>query len=174
MNPSEISLAHATWALVAITFLLVLVTLGIAWRQSEAMRADLKARFLLTFIDRFDGSRLRKARKELGRRLLANAARGQIEETVIEFFEDMGLFLRRRYLDEELIWSTFGFFAVRWWAACKGYVLEVRRVHDDSTLFTDFEHLAKRFLSRDAGAGLTEPTPSDLKQFLEDEQDLQP
>jgi Domain of unknown function (DUF4760) len=172
MNPSEISLAHATWALVAITFVLVVVTFWMAWRQSEAMRTDLRARFLLTFIDRFDGSRLLKARKELAHRLLTNASRDQIEETVLNFFEDMGLFLRRGYLDEELIWSTFGFFAVRWWSGSKGYILEERRKQNDSTLFTDFEDLTKRFSARDVRADLTETTPSDLKQFLEDERDL--
>jgi hypothetical protein len=131
-----------------------------------------QARFLLTFTERFDGPRLRNARKELAHRLLSDALRDQIEETVMEFFEDMGLFLRRGYLDEEFIWSTFGFFAVRWWSGCKGYVLEERRAQNDSMLFTDFEDLAKRFLARDARAGLAEATPSDLKQFLKDERDL--
>ena len=90
----------------------------------------------------------------------------------MEFFEDMRLFLQRGYLDEELIWSTFGFYGVRWRAVCKGYILEERRRQTDSTLFTDFEELTKRFLVRDARAGLTEATPSDLEEFLKDERDL--
>jgi hypothetical protein len=174
MNPSEISLAHATWALVAITFVLVVVTFWMAWRQSEAMRTDLRARFLLTFIDRFDGSRLLKARKELAHRLLTNASRDQIEETVLNFFEDMGLLLRLGYLDEKLMWSTFGFFAVRWWSACEDYIVNERETQNDCTLFKDFEDLTKRFKARDERAGLTvaKAPPPDLTQFLEDERDL--
>jgi len=38
----------------------------------------------------------------------------------------MSLFLGRGYLDEELLWSTLGFYAVRWWAICKGYALDER------------------------------------------------
>jgi hypothetical protein len=175
MNPSEISLAHGTWALVLINIFLVVVTLGMAWWQSRDMRRDLRARLLLTFIDRFDGSRLLKARRELARRLLPNnASRDQIEETVLNFFEDMGLLLRLGYLDEKLMWSTFGFFAVRWWSACEDYIVNERETQNDSTLFKDFEDLTKRFKARDVRAGLTvaKATPPDLKQFLEDERDL--
>jgi hypothetical protein len=91
----------------------------------------------------------------------------------MDFFEDMGLFMRRRYLESELLWSTFGFYAVRWWAACKDYILEERRLQNESTLFSDFEYLAKCFSARDAKDGLKEPTQSGLKRFLEDERDLQ-
>jgi hypothetical protein len=154
-----------------------------AWRQSKDNRTDLRARFQLTFIDRFDGSKLVKARKDLSRLFLDKATRDQqidetvmdfqIDETVMDFFEDMGLFLRRRYLDAELLRSTFGFYAVRWWEACEGHIHEERRLQSDSTLFSDFEYLAKRFSARDANEGLKEPTSSDLKRFLEDERDLQ-
>jgi hypothetical protein len=164
---TESSLALATWALVAVTF-------GVAWRQSKAIRTDLRARFQLTFIDRFDGSKLVKARKDLSRLFLDKATRDQqIDETVMDFFEDMGLFLRRSYLDAELLRSTFGFYAVRWWEACKGYIVKERGLQSDSTLFSDFESLAKRFSDRDAKEGLKEPTRSDVERFLEDERDLQ-
>ena len=93
-----------------------------------------------------------------------------MHETVLNFFEDVGLFLRRGYLDNELIWSTFGFYGVRWWAICKDYVLEERRRHDDETLFEDFERLNQEFLSLDKPAGNTEATEADLVRFLEDEQ----
>ena len=172
MTPSELSLSHATWALAGATALLVVITFWMARQQSEAVRRDLKARLQLEFIGRFDGTRLLKARKELAHHLIVNAPRDRITETVMDFFEDIGLFLRRGYLDEELIWSTFGFFCARWWVACKGYVLEERRTQDDPTLFSDFEDLTKRLLARDVKESLTEPTPSDLKQFLEDERDL--
>jgi hypothetical protein len=115
---------------------------------------------------------MHKARKELASHTLANASRDEKSEAVSDFFEDMGLFLKRGYLDRELLWNTFGFFAVRWWAVCKGSILEERKLQDDSTLFEDFEDLARQLSVRDAKRGLTEPTPTDLTKFLEDERDL--
>jgi hypothetical protein len=84
----------------------------------------------------------------------------------------MALFWMRGYLDEQLIWSTFGFYGVRWWAICKAYVLQERRRQNDQTLFEEFERLNQLFLSLDSAEGNTEPTEADLKQFLEDERDL--
>ena len=162
-----------TWALVVVTLALVGVTFWMARSQARAVQDDLRARLQLQFIDRFDGPKMVKARKDLAHLLLAKASPDQITETVMDFFEDMSLFLRRGYLDEELIWSTFGFYGVRWWAACGSYVLSERARQSDSTLFTDFEDLAKRFLARDKKAGLAEATPSDLEQFLRDERDLE-
>ena len=169
----DLYLVLGTWALVIVTLALVGVTFWMARKQARAVQEDLKARLQLQFIDRFDGSRMVKARKELAQLLLLKTSQDQIKETVMEFFEDMSLFLGRGYLDEELIWSTFGFYAVRWWAMCKDYILSERARQSDSTLFTDFEDLTKRFLARDTKAGLAEATASDLEQFLRDERDLE-
>jgi len=126
-------------------------------------------RHQLAFADRFDAGGMLKNRKLLAHQLLSGAGRGEIEEPVIDFFEDMGLFLRRGYLDEELLWSTFGYYGVRWWAACKNYILEERKKQNDSTLFTDFEALAERFRALDIKEKLAEPTSSELQSFLQDE-----
>ena len=139
-------------------------------QQTEDAHANLCLQNHLTFTARFDSPAMRRDRKHLAEYFLSS--RPEIPETVLDFFEDLGLFLRRGCLDEELAWDAFGFYAVRWWAICKGYILEERRKQSDSTLFTDFEDLIKRFLARDAKAGLVEPTPSDLQQFLKDEHDL--
>lgn len=165
VQSGDLPLVLATWALVA-------VTLYLAWSQSRLTRTDLRARLQLTFIDRFDGPRLLGARKILASRLLANAARDQIDETVMDFFEDMGLFLGQGYLDRKLLRSTFGFFAIRWWVASKGYVLEERKLQNEPGLFDGFERLAGEFSQDDARDGLQEPTPTELKRFLEDERDL--
>lgn len=84
----------------------------------------------------------------------------------------MGLFLRRGYLDEELAWSTFGFYAVRWWVACKDYVLEERKRESDQTLFTDFENMVSRLRELDRHEALSEPTSAEVKKFLSDEANL--
>jgi hypothetical protein len=173
----ELQLIYGTWALVAVTLLLVGVTfwmaykqIGLLRRQTDDAHANLCLQNHLTFTARFDSPAMQRDRRSLAEHFLSS--RPEIPERVLDFFEDIGLFLRRGYLDEELAWDTFGFYTVRWWAVCKGYILEERRRQNDSTLFTDFEDLAKRFLTRDAKAGLTEATPSDLQQFLKDERDL--
>jgi hypothetical protein len=139
----ELQLVYGTWALVAVTLLLVGVTWWMACKQIRLLRqqtddahANLCLQNHLTFTERFDSPTMQRDRKSLAEHFLSS--RPAISERVLDFFEDLGLFLRRDYLDEELVWSTFGFYAVRWWAVCKGYIVEERRSQNDSTLFTDF------------------------------------
>jgi len=166
----ELFLVLGTWALVFVTFWMARKQIVLLKQQTDDAHANLCLQNHLTFTARFDSPAMQRDRKSLAEHFLSS--RPEIPERVLDFFEDLGLFLRRGYLDEELAWDTFGFYAVRWWAVCRGYILEERRRRSDSTLFTDFEDLAKRLLTRDTKAGLTEATPSDLQQFLKDERDL--
>ncbi len=165
----EWNLVFATWGLVLVTFLLVIATFWMSRQQAQAVRDDLRARLQLVFIDRFDAPRMIKARKELAALFGSNPNPDQINETVPEFFEDMSLFLRRGYLDEELIWSTFGFYCVRWWAICKDYIIAERSRQMDPTLFKNFEQVADNFRCRDAKAGLPTAIPYDLNSFILEE-----
>lgn len=156
----ELWLVLGTWALVC-------VTLWVAFQQSRSLRNDLKIRLQLQFGERFD--RLMRSRNELAERVRAGATRDTLSEDVMNFFEDLGMCLDRGYLDEELVWNTFGFYALRWWMACKDYVLQERRRHNDQTLFADFEGLGKKMRTRDVRAKLEEPTSADIEKFLLDE-----
>ena len=144
---------------------------------ADLMRAvrqtTLKVRLQLTFNERFGNDRMKSHRSRLARHFLA-APHSKIQEPeeLINFFEEMYVFLQGRYLNEELTWSTFGFSAVRWWAVCKTHVIEERTRKNDQTLFSGFEDLAARFSQRDAQAGLQQPTSADLKAFLEGERNL--
>lgn len=141
-------------------------------QQTDDAHANICLQNQLEFTRRFDDPEMLRDRKELAKRFLSGRPPLDLQERVLDFFEDLGLFLRRGYLDEELAWSAFGFYGVRWWAICRGYILEERKRQSDPTLFTDFEALAKRFLMRDSRASLAEATPSDIENFLKDERDL--
>jgi hypothetical protein len=180
MLSTEIALAAATWVLAIVTLWFGLRQLRLASNQLEAFRMDASARerFLreelllrtqLTFMDRFDGSELRKQRSVLASYFIKNVQHDLVKEHVLEFFEDLGLFLRRGYLDEELVWSTFGYYAVRWWKAAYDYIDRERTDKKDPEIFADFQELTKRFQARDLKKGLSDPTTDDVNAFLNDE-----
>ena len=135
-------------------------------------KITLKARLHFTFMERFDNDAMRGHRRLLAENILATAMPDKIPQDVPNFFEELHLFLNDCYLNEELIWSTFGFASVRWWAVCEDYVFDERKSRNDATLFAGFQDLAARFSRRDAAAGLKEPTISELIVFLEDERKL--
>jgi hypothetical protein len=193
--------ALGTWALVIVTVSSVIITYFLARQQiallskqineqiiasnkqmkvqTDISREQMKIEIQLNLIGKFDSAALKSARSRLAKQMLEGVAHDEIQEDVIEFFEDVGTFLRRDYLDKELVWDDFSFFAIRWWNSLKDYILvERKRQNDDQTIFGDFEKLvnvlyeiesSKRKLTR---ANL-EPSGAEIKQFLQDESSLQ-
>ena len=165
---AEISVAVGTWALAGFTLWLVKGQLSIAKEQREIQ-------LYLELRKEFDGHLL-SARETLANQLLDEKPHDDINETVMNFFEDMGMLVRRGYLDREMIWDTFGYFARMWWSACRDYVAKERGdLGDlDNIFFSDFEYLVERIAEQDVKKrrktrSELEPSPSAIKAFLETE-----
>lgn len=169
----ELFLVLGTWALVGVTWWMALKQIGLLRQQTADARANLCLQNHLTFTARFDSAKFQADRRLVAEKLLVCTPHDEISESVVDFFEDLGMYLRRDYFDEELAWSTFGFYAVRWWAACRNYVLEERRANNDQTLFTDFESAVERFRQLDRQKALMEPTEAEVEKFLQDEANLE-
>jgi hypothetical protein len=78
------------------------------------------------------------------------------------------------FLDREMIWGTFSFYASNWWRACRDYIAKERERLHDNTLFSDFEGLVEKISKQDVkerqmSMTALEPSPSEVKAFLEDE-----
>jgi hypothetical protein len=163
--------AIASWALVAITWVLVR-------SQIKLSKEDLRVRLQTNYEEKFDSATLIAERKKLAEQLLTTTPHEDIQEPVINFFESVGMLVRRGYLDPDMVWSGFSFFALRWWSACKDYILEERRIeNNDKTIFEEFEKLIdelykieieKRHLSR----AELEPSKQDMLRFLKAESNL--
>lgn len=168
----EILLALAAWAGVLVTF-------RMAHQQTDVLRTDLKLRLQLTLSDRFDDVRMKGYRKRLAEQLLRNAPYKDMQEDVMNFFEDMGFFFELEYLDERFVWGTFSFYVTRWWSACKDYILEERTRHNsDQSLFSKFEYLVERVYemgAKELKRTRTEQEPSrdEIEDFLQDESKLE-
>jgi hypothetical protein len=135
-------------------------------------RITLRARLHLTFIDRFNSEGMKTDRAQLAENLLISAPHSKMEQSVMHFFEQMQLFIRDGYLDEEITWCSFGSSVVRWWAVSKDYVCGERDRSGDDTLFGGFQTLAGWVSERDTQSGFQPPTLADLMVFLEDERKL--
>jgi hypothetical protein len=125
---AELVVAVGTWALVVVTWRLVRATWRQGKRQIEAQlsaakeqlegqlsvaREQLRVQFFLEMRKQFDGSLLHE-RKLLAQQFKAGAAHDEINERVPDFFEDLGMLVRRDYIDREMVWDTFSYYAIRW------------------------------------------------------------
>jgi ribosomal-protein-alanine N-acetyltransferase len=97
---------------------------------------------------RFVGKRFVKNRARLARALLLapNDFRtvSDYADYVLEYFEDLGILLRREIVPDYFVWATSAYYVLRYWQATKDYVALVRKRDSDPTLYEDFEYLNGR------------------------------
>jgi hypothetical protein len=137
-----------------------LLTLWLVTAQLKTARRQLQAEFYLKLRDRFDSAEFHRARKSTAALLLNH--RLPDEDTVFDFFEDMGMLLRREYLDQQMVCDTFSWYILGWWDAGQKYVVYERARNDnDTSLFQDFEFLNRRCKHL--------KHPRSTEQFLKDE-----
>jgi len=163
MEIIELIMAIATAAMAVATF----------WLVFESRRASFRQIGVQTWLElekRFDSQEMKKARKNLARHLKAYdpEKHDKISETVLNFFESVGIAHKEKYLDHKLADSSFSFHACRWWEAAKPYVdQERKRQDDDDSMFEDFQNFAK--LMRRPNEKIDD---LHLQRFLDDEERL--
>ena len=69
--------------------------------------------FFLELRKQFDGP-LVSERKLLAQQLKSAAPHDEINEPVLDFFEDLGMLVRRDHVDREMVWDTFSYYVKRW------------------------------------------------------------
>ena len=107
------------------------------------------------------------ARKKFAQQLktYAVAKHDKISETVLNFFESVGIIYKEGYLNTKLADSSFSFYAVRYWEAAKAYVDQEQKRHgDDTTLFEDFKEMAELMRLPDEKID-----DGEIQRFLDDE-----
>jgi hypothetical protein len=143
----DILLAISTLALAVFTAIMAKATFKLAKESREASFRQIGVQMWFEFQKRFDSQEMLRTRKTLAGQLKAKTPpKGdRISETVLNFFEDLGIAYEKGYVEKELAEDSFSFYLCRWWAALKSYVDEERRRHkEDATLFANFEKLANR------------------------------
>ena len=111
----------------------ILVLLFQIQRSAFSMSVDLT----LKLDDRFNSDSFRKLRIISAKGILRKEFHEA--EEVFDFFETLGLLIRRGALDKEMVWSTFFYWIHRYWLASSDYILNAQK--DDPSLWSDFKLL---------------------------------
>ena len=132
--------ALATWA-VAIGTILILY-----WQTRVSQQLN-SANAVLTLRERFDAPRMRKARRLLSQRLLANRHEDITNLEVAAFFELIGALTRQRMLSLRLVWEAFGTWVSGYHYAMRHPVDLIERARtalDDPLIMHEFDWLKGR------------------------------
>jgi hypothetical protein len=92
-------------------------------------------------------------------------------EPVLDFFETMALLLRRKALDQEMVWHTFYYWIERYDAAAGAYIQQ--RQATDPLVWKDLSQLVvslNRFNAKQLGRSARPLSSKDIQDFLVEEQ----
>jgi uncharacterized protein YdaU (DUF1376 family) len=156
--------------LAVITGVLVLATFWLVYETRHAATRQIGVQTWLALDERFDSKEMKQARKALAAQLDPYDPKkfDEMDETVLDFFEDVGVTYKNDDLDKELAMSSFSYEANLWWASAEEFVHDDRiRSGNDPTVYDGFENLAKAMRRYDPKVD-----SKAVKQFLEDEKSL--
>ena len=147
---AEWILSIATIALVLVTAGLVLVTAIAFYLQSRQNRFALGIDLLLKLDDQFDTPMMRASRRRASTYLKekqrihtgSDVSIDDLEhslDAVLDFFDQVGYFLKRGALERGAVWSAFYHQVHHWYCNAEKYITSERQ--RDATTWKNFEYL---------------------------------
>lgn len=134
-----------TATVIAIASLIVVgATAVFVWRQARELRFALQVQSLLAVEERFNGREYRRCRHLAARQLQTNDP-GADADDVLDFLEMLGLLVRRKALDVEMVYHTFFYWIDGYWRAAK--VLIERERGRDPRVWENLHDLHNRVLA---------------------------
>lgn len=126
---------------------------------------------VLKMSDKFDEEKFIKKRKVAAKAILNKKYKSETDD-VLNFFDSLGMLVRRGAIDEEMTWHTFYYWIHRYRLAAKTYMDEERKRAQET--WDDFIELDKRMVAmekRKTGSMSTDIEIADekIKEFLKDE-----
>jgi hypothetical protein len=168
MDWRQIALAAGTWAI-------ALFTLSLVWGQLSTAKKESKIRLYLDLRKEFDCEPLLSHREKFAGQILDGKEHEELNQGILNFIEDVGMFLRRDCLDREMVWETFGHHAKMWWSACREYIVK-EQAHggDNIVLFENFKRLIEQMYKIDTKRksktrAELEPSQAEIRCFLQTE-----
>jgi hypothetical protein len=163
----------AVWSLVG-TWALVVGTLALMYWQTRTSQHLNSANAVMALRERFDGARMRAARRHLSERLLKQEHHDIASMEVVTFFELVGTLTHRKVLDDDLVWEAFGTWATAYYLAIRqpvDLVAQLRQDLKDPLVFHEFEWLYRRLRAidqtqSDSPAEVPAETTADVNRVL--------
>ena len=166
----EILKLLAPWVAIFVSIVVLIIQMRRA-RFSQSIDLTLKLE------QRFSGSEdILKARKKAAETLQSNMSSPSTDvDDILDFFDTIGLLVRKKALDKEMVWHTFYYWLHRYSILLEDYIAKRRKT--SPATWEDMVDLEKAVVSlelkRCKSKADIEITDDDLKEFLAEECSLE-
>jgi hypothetical protein len=139
-------------------FLTTFVALIVGYRQLKEFQAEGQVQHLLTLDQKFDQEPMLTYRRGLAEKRLKNEEDPDELYPLLDFFETVGLLVKRGYLDDSDVWNTYSYpvFVLN---ADARQIIEQRQ-REDPTTYAEFSWLVGRLQRIEADEHGTSAHPS--------------
>jgi hypothetical protein len=150
----------------------VTLTLIFIYRQLVAQRFTNILSSVASLDGRWNSDEMRKARKVLCAKYnSANRTTSQHDGLVLDFFEQMGLYLQKGVFTPDIIWELYSYYIEHYWCIAKPLVDEFRLTTDDKSWYSSFYYLYEAMQKEGKKRGITcdGKTQEQIAQFIKGE-----
>ena len=161
--------AQISTALIALTGIVALIYTHFQLRHS---RQQSRLQHLLTFLHDFEHDPMAGYRKSVAEERLRGAQEPTVIWSIVDFFETIGMLVRRGYLDEYDVWHSFAFWIFNVYADVRDAIEQETK--NDPTYYGDFRDLVERIRKVEQREGGKEDRPSkeDVLEFWKEESQI--
>lgn len=143
-----------------------------ARQQLKQAHESEKIQHLLRFVEQFDNGPLANSRKSLAAHRLKGDDDVPELDNILNFFETIGLLVKRGYLDPHDVWSMFSYWMFSVYADSRDLIEQEQK--EDPTYYGDFTSLIERLRKIEkAENGLSDrPSREEIMEFWRYELEL--
>lgn len=153
----------------AAIFVTGIVALKYAKRQLAENRESDKVQHLVRFIERFEDQPMASCRKAVAEKKIKGTSYPPEAENILNFFETIGLLVRRGYLDISDVWNSFGYWMFNVYADFREEIEQEQRA--DRSYYEDFCTLIDglRKIEVEKGGSDDHPSKEEIQDFWREE-----
>jgi hypothetical protein len=138
---------------------------------TQAHEAD-RVHHLVRFIEKFEDEPMANYRKVTAEKRIRGTNYPAEAQNILNFFETIGLLVRREYLDVDDVWSSFGYWMFNVYSDLREDIEQEQR--DDPSYYQDFCTLIERLrkVEEEEGGRDDHPSREEILDFWRDEAKL--
>jgi hypothetical protein len=140
-----------------------------ASRQLNQNREADKVNHLIRFIEEFEREPMAQYRKTVAEKRMRGTSYPPEAQKILDFFETIGLLVRRGYLDDNDVWSSFGYWMFNIYADFREDIEQEQRL--DKSYYQDSCELLARLkqIEEEQGSADDRPSREEILDFWRDE-----
>jgi hypothetical protein len=145
-----------------------------AKRQLKQAHEAEMVHHLVRFIEQFESEPIVTYRRVTAEKRVKGTHYPVEAQNILNFFETIGLLVRRQYLDLEDVWSSFGYWMFNVHADLRDDIEQEQR--DDASYYRDFCDLIERLreVEQEHGGSDDRPSRDEVLEFWRDEAKIGP